>query len=133
MPEGHDDHEASDAHKTNWSGIQGFSLRAFLIILVAGMALYYDSSNVFYPGRPPILNHILSVSILQESLHLVFSLPIPIFTGTGAYNILLTTCPTRVLNAIKEVLTRIISEFLSVCDKLLLLDYDHPSWNHYFS
>ena len=42
-------------------------------------------------------NSTLSVSLLHESFHLVFCLPLRLFPGAGASNILLSTCPSSLL------------------------------------
>ena len=42
-------------------------------------------------------NPTLSIPLLHESFHLVFSLPLRLFRSTGASNILLSTCPSSLL------------------------------------
>ena len=54
----------------------------------------YNSSALFCPVRPPHLTPTLSI---HKPFHLVFCLPLHLFPGTGASNILLSTCPSSLL------------------------------------
>ena len=55
------------------------------------------SSTVSCSVCPPRFNTSPSTYILHESLHLIFCIPLRLFPGTGAYNILLNTCPSSLL------------------------------------
>ena len=60
---------------------------------------YYNYSTLCCPIiiTSSSFNHTLSISLLHESFHLVFCLPLHLFLGTGASNILLSTCPSSLL------------------------------------
>ena len=72
------------------------SLRFFPSSMVAGMV-----SNIILPLCPVQyalhFNDALPISPLHESFHLVFCLHLRVFPGTGASNILLSTCPSSLL------------------------------------
>ena len=57
------------------------------------LSLLHDSFHLVF-CLPLPFNLTLSISLLHKSFHLVFCLPLLLFPGTGASNILLSTCPS---------------------------------------
>ena len=72
-----------------------FSPWASPIICVHRNGIEYHSSTLSCPSSS--FNPTLSMSLLQESFHLVFSLPLHLFPGTGTSTVLLSTCHSSLL------------------------------------
>ena len=72
-----------------------FSPWASPIICVHRNSFEYHSSTLSCPSSS--FNPTLSMSLLHESFHLVFCLPLHLFPGTGTSTILLSTCHSSLL------------------------------------
>ena len=57
----------------------------------------FVSSTLSCPMCSPSLTPLLSNSLLEESFHVGFCLPLRLFPGTGTSSILLRSCPSHVL------------------------------------
>ena len=66
-------------------------LSSGVLNIILFLFVMYSSSSSFNPT--------LSISLLHESFHLIFCLPLHLFHGTGEYNILLSSsmCPSYLL------------------------------------
>ena len=74
------------------------SPQAFPIIWGRRNGIEYHSSTLSCPVRhSPLTPRFPYRFYIHESFHLVFCLPLHFFPGTGASNILLSTCPSSLL------------------------------------
>ena len=89
-----------------WTSSMATGDYLFLILLL--LLVFFSSGSPerlrisFYhfvlPSKSSSSNLTLSISLLHESFHLVFCLPLRLFPGTVASDILLSSCPLSILD-----------------------------------
>ena len=87
---------------------------AFPIICGHTNGIEYHFSILFMSCRSSSFNPTVSISLLNESFHLVFCLPLHLFPGTGASNMLLSMCHSSPLLTCAYHLTLSPSSSLSL-------------------